>query len=44
MHPNYLKQATLTAAALPQGTILSNRAGDPACARLDAFERFVLMR
>jgi len=44
MHPNYLKTTALAAAASPQGTILSNRAGDTVCARLDASERFVLMR
>jgi len=45
MHPNYRKpHASSGAAALPQGTILSNRSGVTACARPDARESDVLMR
>jgi len=45
MHPNYRKpSASLSAAAMPQSSILSNRRGVTACARFDALESDVLMR
>jgi hypothetical protein len=45
MHPNYHRSfVRLGAAALPQGVVLSNHAGVPACALPDAGEPDVLMR
>jgi hypothetical protein len=44
MHPNYRKSPAPAAAAMPQGTILSNRSDVTACARLDAREWFDPMR